>query len=159
MSVNSMAVEAVANRGLAPTKATKDDVLAGLTKYIPTESITLYIATASAAEALRAYGITASLTYWFFVGFTPVLLLLIFLRHLAVTGTNWKVSVGKWPWWRIIASTVAFAVWALAVPGNPIISPTDTSGGVLAGLAALLVSTLLNIVAPFFERPQPAAAA
>jgi hypothetical protein len=127
ISRNTLAVEAAANAGAVPQPPSNDDVLAGLTKYIPTESVTLYIATVSAMGALKSYGLTEAVTYWFFVCLTPVFLLILFLRQLAIAQKDWKVSPTQWPWWRIIASTVAFVVWALAVPCNPLIPAADAN--------------------------------
>jgi hypothetical protein len=151
MSINALALDAVANRSAVPQPPSKDDVLAGLTKYIPTESVTLYVATVSSLMALKDTGLTIAFAYWFFVSFTPILMLLLFLRQLAITGKDWKISASQWPWWRIIASTVAFSVWALAVPGNPLKFTDATVSGVVSALAALFVSTLLNLLTPFFE--------
>lgn len=157
MSMNTLAVEATARAGAIPEPPSKEDSLAALTKYIPTESITLYVAMVSAQTALTSFvpWLTPSVGYAVFVAVTPVLMLLLSLRHLAVAKLDWKVPPKSWPWWSMIASTIAFAVWAMAVPGNPIIEANNAAGGVVAGLAALLVSTVLNLIAPFFERQTP----
>jgi hypothetical protein len=152
MSINTLAVEGVANNGAIPQPPSKGDVLAGLTKYIPTESITLYISIVSAQDGLKSIGLTPAFAYWFLVFLTPLLLITLFLRQLAVAGQPWRIPLVKLPWWKTVASTIAFAVWALAVPGNPIISSSNPIQGGIAGLAALVVSMFLNIFEPFFER-------
>jgi hypothetical protein len=43
MSINTLAVEGAANSGAIPQPPSRGDVIAGLTKYIPTESITLLV--------------------------------------------------------------------------------------------------------------------
>jgi hypothetical protein len=48
------------------------------------------------------------------------------------------------------AATVAFIVWALAVPGNPYLSGAASA---IAGLGAMLTSSLLQLMTPIFERP------
>jgi hypothetical protein len=152
MSINTLAVEGVANSGAIPQPPSKDSALAGLTKYIPTESITLYVSTVSAQEALKTIGLTPAFAYWFCVCLTPLLLITLFLRQLVLAKQPWKIPIIKLPWWQTIASTIAFSVWALAVPGNPIISSSNSAQGVIAALAALFVSMILNIFEPFFER-------
>ena len=154
MSANTLAVEAVANTGAIPQPPSKNDALAALTKYIPTESITLYISTVSAQDTIQGYlpWLTPQLSYKLFIGITPILMLLLFLRQLAVANQPWKLGPTQWPIWRMIASTIAFAVWALAVPGNPIVDSSSATGGVAAGFAAVLVSSFLNLLAPFFEK-------
>jgi hypothetical protein len=117
----------------------------------------LYVAAVSSLPALKEVGITSPIAFWFFICLTPVLMLLLFLRQLALAGKDWNISAAQWPWWRIIASTVAFAVWALAVPGNPLNFVDSAVSGVIAGFAALFVSTFLNILAPFFEKVTPIA--
>jgi hypothetical protein len=153
--MNTLALDAVAKSNAMRQPPSKDDVLAGLSKYIPTESVTLYVAAISSLPALKNTGITPAVTFWSFVCLTPVLMLLLFLRQLALAGKDWKISAAQWPWWKIIASTAAFAVWALAVPGNPFNFADSAVSGVITGFAALVVSTFLNILAPFFESVTP----
>jgi uncharacterized membrane protein YhaH (DUF805 family) len=175
MSINTLAFEAAARTKvsikLGPTRGVEErvavrageappplpetppnNILANLTKYIPTESVTLYVATVSAQGVLKNYGFTPSCVYMFFVYLTPLLLLILFLQHLAIAKKNWKISPREWPWWKMVASTIAFAGWALAIPGNPVFSPDSATGGVIAGLIALFVSTFLSIFDPFFDK-------
>ncbi len=151
MSINTLARDAVVMNSRTPQPPSRDEVLAGLTKYIPTESVTLYVAAVSSLPALQGTGVTPTIIFWAFVCLTPILMLLLFLRQLAIAGNDWKISIKQWPWWKIVASTVAFAVWALAVPGNPLNFVDTAVSGVIAGFAALFVSTFLNILTPFFE--------
>ncbi len=140
MSINSLAVNAVVDQK-------KDDTIAGLTKYIPTESITLYIALVSSQSALQSMvkWLSPHMAYWIFVGFTPALLLILYIIQNDLE-KGWVKSISKWPVWRMVASMIAFMVWALAVPGNPIIPNDNASAGVVAGFAAIFVSTLLNLI-------------
>lgn len=129
------------------------NALTALIGYIPTEVITLYVAALSAEQALRdATGfVDAVWILWFFVALTPALLLLIFVSKLAAAGAPLP-GPRSWPWWKMIAATIAFMVWALAVPGNPYLRGTASA---VAGLGAMLTSTLLHLVTPIFERPAP----
>jgi hypothetical protein len=152
MSINSLAVESALDVRAAFVQQPQSDVVAALTKYIPTESITLYIATVAAQVALTSVvpWMTPRFTYWAIVAGTPLLMLLLHLRAKAINGGDWKTHPAEWPWWPMIASTIAFAVWAMAVPGNPIVDTGSGTGGAVAALAAVFVSTSLNLVSPFF---------
>jgi hypothetical protein len=99
MGVTTLAVEAVAKTGAIPKPPSADSVLAGLTRYTPTESVTLYVATVSAQTALISFisWFTPTLAYWFFVALTPALLLLLYLGQLATAAQTWKVSPKSWP--------------------------------------------------------------
>jgi hypothetical protein len=119
-----------------------------LIKYIPTESVTLYVAAASAVPALKSLNIDEKFIYWFFGLLTPVLFALILIGKRKAAGVK---PLADWPWWKTVAATVAFFVWALAVPGQPDI-PGDTSGAIAAVLA-LIISTFLSILEPIFDRP------
>lgn len=154
MSQNTLAVQAAARAGAVTTLPSRDDLLAALTKYIPTESITMYVAIVSSQAALASLvpWLKPSVGYVVFVVVTPLLQLVLFLRHLATAKRRWKIPPKAWPWWSMIASTIAFAVWAMAVPGNPIIETNNAAGGAVAGLAAMAASTVLNLLAPFFEK-------
>ncbi|HET7271931.1 MAG TPA: hypothetical protein VFI90_12690 [Rubrobacter sp.] len=126
--------------------------LEALVKYIPTESITLYIATVAATPAIQVElpWFTERRLYWIFVVLTPVLLLLLYMgKRRTVNLPAWP-SLKEFPWWNLVAATIAFAVWATAIPGNGLFE-SDT-GGVLAGLLALLISTVLNILSAIFQK-------
>ena len=59
-------------------------------------------------------------------------------------------GVSNWPWWKLVASTIAFSVWALAIP--PLLS--GDAGKVVAGFGAVLVSTMLGLIGDIVE-PAP----
>ena len=134
------------------------NALQRLVEFIPIESITLFWLAVPACEALYRYSQSIPPeqniqrpTAWdwcLYIGmlvFTPVLLLLVYLSAKAAQGDGFP-SLRKWPWWRALASTIAFAVWALAVPGNPYIDDRQLLMGVWVG--AFLVSLLLSLFDP-----------
>ncbi len=147
-------------RGLAASQPIQEtrgtNALDDLVKYIPTESVTLYVAAASALDALsRASGgfVTGERLYWWFGTLTPVLFILIYAGKRRANGLPPFPSLRDWPYWKLIASTIAFLTWALAVPDGPYLDGQD--GGAVAAIAALLVSTILSIIAAVVEKPAP----
>ncbi len=124
-----------------------------LVKYIPTEVITLYVATLSAAPALQDVfpRMQTRDIYWAFTIVTPLLLLLVYINKRVTSGLTPLPSDRRdWPWWKLIAATLAFMVWALAVPGNPYVS--GETAAVIAALGAVFISMILNLLEPLFER-------
>jgi hypothetical protein len=159
MSINSL-TEAEIRRsmgmGVAPAGTQPlTNTLSMLVKYIPTESVTLYVAALSAAAALKSLWpwMTELHIYWFFAFFTPVLFVLIFLGKRRASGPPTFPPAGEWPWWKLFACTVAFLVWALAVPGNPYIKDPIASAAI--GFLALFISTVLSVLEPLFDRKLP----
>ena len=132
-----------------PTKAS--NALESLSRYIPTESVTLYIAACSAASALKdkLKPETSGWIYWGFVILTPLLFLIIFIGMRRSADLPALPPIPNWPWWKLFASTVAFAVWALAVPGSPYLN--GEVGGVIAAFLAVFVSTFLTLLEPVFQ--------
>jgi hypothetical protein len=133
-----------------------NNALSMLVKYIPTESVTLYVAAISAAAALKSVwsGITTVHIYWFFAGLTPVIFILVLIGKRRTMRLAPVPPPREFPWWKVFACTVAFIVWALAVPGNPYISG-DTAGAVV-GFLAIFISTILSLLEPIFDRPDSA---
>jgi hypothetical protein len=127
------------------------NALSALARYIPAEIVTLYVAALSAMPAITATfaGVTEVRLYWFFVALTPVLLLLVLAGKRRGEGFNAFPSLRDWPWWKLVASTVAFLVWALAIPATPYLP--GPQGKVVAAFGALLVSTFLTLLEPIFE--------
>lgn len=137
-----------------PRVPSRDDSVAALTKYIPTESLTMYVAIVSSQKAVSSVfpAITPASAYALFIILTPLIMLGLYFRGLALAEHEWRISPRLWPWWRMIAATIAFSAWALAIPGNPVIDPGNMAGGAVASLAALFVSVFLSLLAPLFER-------
>lgn len=132
--------------------------LDGLVKYIPTESITLYVAAVAAIDRItEAFPwLTKYCLYWGFVGLTPILFLLVYMGKRRSQGLPVLPQQPiQWPWWKLFACTVAFAFWALAVP--PLVM--SDGGKFVAAFGALLVSTLLSLIGAVVEpAPTPAPA-
>jgi hypothetical protein len=131
-------------------KTPPSNALDGLVKYIPTESVTLYVAATAAMSSFTATfpSLTPVRLYWGFVALTPILFLLIYVgKRRSQKLPALPEQASKWPWWKTIASTVAFMVWALAVP--PLVG-TDP-GKIVAAFGALLVSTMLTLVGGVVE--------
>ena len=136
---------------VVPPRTTVNNALSMLVKYIPTESVTLYVAAISAAAALNSFwSITGTHIYWFFAALTPVIFILIYLGKRRALRLPTLPRVSEFPLWKLFACTVAFLVWALAVPGNPYVSPE--SGGAVVGFFALFISTVLSLLEPIFDR-------
>lgn len=140
-----------AAEGGPPDPPDPKSALDGLTKYLPTETITLYIAWVSANKPLVAVFpfCTPKFGYGLFLVLTPVFLLLGYLATKKTTPVG--TPLPKRPHWKMFAATVAFAVWALAVPDNGLIDKSDGNLPVVAAFGALLISTILNRIAVFFE--------
>ena len=141
----------------APT--TFSNALNALIQYIPTESVTLYIATLAAAPALEQAlsFVTVEVIYWFFAVLTPVLFILIYLGKRRSANLPVFPKRLEWPIWGVVSATIAFMAWALAVPSGPYLQ--NDAGGVVAGLLAVFVSLLLELVGRVVTpRAQPAPA-
>jgi hypothetical protein len=94
--------------------------------------------------------VTERRLYWAFVALTPILFSLIYMGKRRSQNLPFVPnSLKEGPWWKLIASTVAFMVWALAIP--PLI---DSPGGkVAAAFGALFVSTMLGLIGAVVEPP------
>jgi hypothetical protein len=121
-----------------------------LTRYIPTEIVTLYIP--ALAMLVTNTPIKPLMLYCLFGSLTPIVLMIVYQGQRKANGyplASWK----KLPWWRMGASMVAFLVWALSVPGTPIPWGGEVRGStIIAGFLAILVSVILSLLEPWMER-------
>ncbi len=156
MSLNTLAANHVAREVATANQLAFDDTvglrgenaqnaLSALVEYIPTETITLYIALLASFPVVSKVLPWLSLTgiYWGLALLTPVLFGLILAGKRRARGKprwqGWK----NWPWWLMFASFAAFLAWGIAIPDGPYL--TDENGRVLGSLIALVASTLLGV--------------
>src|SRR5438045_2474613 len=70
------------------------------------------------------------------------------LAGIAFAAGNMPEPPRSWPIWEMAAGTVAYAAWATALPTNPFPDYPPS----LAGIAVLVASTVLGMLAPLFQR-------
>lgn len=134
-----------------------------LARFIPTESITIYLAAVSTVAAIsEASGgnsvnqttenwimnILAPVSLYWITGLivTPAIFLLI--RAIAQMKLN-KKPFSEFPIWKLLASIIAFLIWALAIPNNPY---ADSAAAKSAfAFLAIVISIFLDLFDQFYE--------
>lgn len=130
----------------SPPADTRKQAFESLTKYIPTETITLFVAAMAAAPALQqalAF-LKPQLLYWAFAILTPILFVLFKLSQ------GETLTLDKGTVFDLVAATVGYLVWALSVPSNPYVG-TDAAA-VAAGFGAIFISTILGRIELIVKR-------
>lgn len=127
------------------------NALAQIVTYIPTEILTLYVSVKAALRQPDAINVTAEwITFAGFLLATPVIVWLLFAAKVKSDGKSTPRAYAQMPVWEMIAGMIAFSVWAFALPE----SPFETLGwysAALGGVAVLLVSTFLGLIAPVVQ--------
>lgn len=155
LSIPTASLSYITNKQLPPSLKKPDrqppNPFQSLVKYIPAESTTLYLASASAGEALvNTFSFfTPMVAYWSFVVLTPILFMLILAGQRRSKNLSAFPKLRKLPYWKLFASTTAFAVWGLAVPTNPY--STNAYRGATFAFMAVVVSTILGMLEGIFE--------
>ena len=134
----------------AATVSPKQDGFELLTRYLPTETITLFVAALAATATVPDETLKKHLPLWFYAGFavlTPVLLLVLtYLKQReAETASGSPPQPFRPHPWPPTAAFIAFLVWALSVPGVLDADIAKAWGGFIA-FGALSVSSLLSLV-------------
>lgn len=130
--------------------------LTKIARFIPTETVTIYLGAVSASASVRAdtdaspfiKAILEPVTvYWL----TALILTPgIFLLILAIERTKAKKPIlFEFPYWKLSAAILAFLIWGLAVPGNTF--GTSDIEKVVIAFAAILVSIILDLIDQFYE--------
>jgi hypothetical protein len=91
------------------------------------------------AGACGICGVAAAVVQW-----------VLFAQKLKAAGEHLPWSPRRWPWWSLVAATVAFFAWGFALPSSPFLRFTWYSAA-LAAVAVLVVSTGLGLATPFFQ--------
>jgi hypothetical protein len=134
----------------APAAPSASNAFETLTRYIPTETITLYVGAMAARDEVARLGINAWGIYAIFALLTPALLAILTLSRARQLGQQ---GYGMIHWWPLAASAIAFLVWGASIPGHPVAEEWKA----LPALIALFISTVLTALDPILG-PKPAAA-
>jgi hypothetical protein len=121
--------------------------------YIPAEVLTLYVAVLTALQGQPGKTTQGEwVVFWVFLVATPLVFWLVNAGKVKAEQKPLPLSFQEWPVWEMFAATIAYCAWAFALPNSPFTYFTWYSSG-LAGIAVLIVSTVLGLLAPFFQRP------
>jgi len=127
-----------------------DTTLNVLFGYIPTEILTLYIAVLAAIQQTNKA--TPWAAFWSFLIATPLVVWLVYAAKIRALQKPLPFQFRAWPLWEMVAATVAYLAWALALPNTPFVEYPWYSSG-LAGVSVLAATTVLGLLGPFFQRP------
>jgi hypothetical protein len=136
--------------GTSPT-STIDTALNLLFGYIPTEVLTLYVAVLAALQQPSKYPSATWIVFWSFFAATPAVVWLVYGAKVKAMNKPLPIGFGAWPVWEMSAATIAYSAWALALPNSPF-AKFDWYSSALSGVVVLVASTLLGLLAPFFQR-------
>lgn len=128
-----------------------DTALHVLFGYIPTEILTLYVAVLAALEEANKVTSADWTAFWGFLAATPIVVWLVYGAKVKAAAKPVPLAFGTWPLWEMFAGTVAYCAWAFALPNTPFSTYPWYSSG-LSGVAVLVASTGLGLLAPFFQR-------
>lgn len=130
-------------------------MLASISAYIPTEVITLYVATlgalgsAPSGDKASLSAKSADVAFLAFLVLTPIIVWLIYAGKVASAKKVIPIAFRTWPKWEMSAATISFAAWGAALPNSPLtIVPSA-----VAAVMIVVVSGLLGLIAPLAQRP------
>ena len=128
-------------QGAIPVNSAAKKAFDAIAKFIPTEVLAPFLMMMELIKK-EELSFDAKTVYWAFVLLTPLMLVLFEYAKSAEAGVSWPDV--RQVIWRALGATIAFAVWSLAVPGNPY---QQLVGGIaMAGMLAVLISPLLSAV-------------
>jgi len=129
-----------------------DTALHVLFGYIPTEVLTLYVAVLAAIHQPEEVTGADWNAFWLFLIATPIVVWLVYGAKVKAARKALPLAPGTWPIWEMLAATVAYFAWAMALPNTPFTEYSWYSSA-LSGVIVLVTSTFLGLLAPFFQRP------
>jgi hypothetical protein len=139
-------------KGLGKGPVQIDTAFNVLFGYIPTEVLTLYVAVLAAVDQPGRVTRTEWAAFWAFLIMTPTVVWLVYGAKVKAAGNPLPLKFGSVPVWEMVAGTVAYCAWAFALPSAPF-SQYPWYSAALSGVAVLVASTVLGLLAPFFQRP------
>jgi hypothetical protein len=138
--------------GVASQVAPIDTAYNVIFGYIPTEVLTLYVAVLATIHQPNKVTQAMWVTFWSFLIATPIVVWLVYGAKLKAAQKPLPLGYGSWPIWEMFAATIAYCAWAFALPNSPFLEYSWYSAA-LSGVIVLVASTILGLIAPFFQRP------
>jgi hypothetical protein len=119
--------------------------------YIPTEIITLYVAVISSIQQGAKPNQAEWNAFVMFAVATPAVVWLVYGAKLKNANMSVPMTFAACPIWEMSAATLAFFAWSFALPRSPF-SAYEWYSASLSGVVVLIASTVLGLIAPFFQR-------
>lgn len=140
-----------------------DTTLNVLFGYIPTEVLTLYVAVLAAIKPTNQPTDTQNvltnmptygqwIAFWAFLIATPIVVWLVYGAKVKASQKVLPIAFSAWPVWEMLAATVAYCAWAFALPVSPFAQYKEWYSSALSSVIVLIASTVLGLLAPFFQR-------
>lgn len=157
----SFTVPTDATKGTASNQSSSiDTALNVISGYIPTEVLTLYVAVAAAIQpstsTTEPHPVTSAqwLAFWLFLVATPTVVWVVYAGKVKAMQKPLPMQLGAWPLWEMIAASIAYFAWALALPSTPF-KQYEGHGysQAVAAVVVLVASVGLGLLAPLFQRP------
>jgi FtsH-binding integral membrane protein len=121
--------------------------------YFPSEINVLYTAVVAAIASTTSTTMAGQwAAFWFMLVMTPLAVWFVYAARVRAADKPLPIHPKSWPWAEIIVSTVAFAIWAGALPGSPLREIDDYSS-TLAGVVVIVGTAVLGWLAAVFQRP------
>jgi hypothetical protein len=111
----------------APAPASSGDSLTNaltvVVDYVPTEIIIGYVAVSVEIDVSSAHSHAGQwAAFWLFLALTPVIHWSLYAGMLRQRRQRLPWRPRSWPWFGLVAATVAFALWGFALPASPFTS-------------------------------------
>lgn len=125
-----------------------------ITTYVPTETLTLYVAVIAALPRIENTTQIAMdwlvATFVFFLLFTPAAIWVAYAAKLRANGKPFPKTMRSWPVWEMIAGTIAYVAWSIGLSDSPFSTIIPLA---LGGVIVLVTSTILGLIAGLFQKP------
>ena len=177
MSINAMANAAIGRRSDYPPLGTQPKTIAAraqaasgeptpsntlttaiktISTYIPTETLTLYVALIAALQTANNNSTSTNtyrwIAFWIFLVFTPLAIWITYATKMVSDNKKMPLNPIYWPAWEMIAGTIAYLAWAYGLP-NSVFGVFTWYSAPIAGFFVLVTSTLLGMLAGLFQQP------
>ncbi|MFJ7212863.1 hypothetical protein [Amycolatopsis sp. NPDC098790] len=124
-----------------------------VTRYIPTEIITAYVAVATLVMDPGGSRTGQWVMFSIFLVLTPVIVWLFAVAQARKLGRTPPWRPGDWPVFELITATISFGLWAFTLPATPFEDFSWYRPGY--GTAALIVGSLLIGAIAYAVKPKP----
>jgi hypothetical protein len=142
-------LEQTAKKKVKPPPSGLGAAMKAIVTYIPAEIVAAYIPIVDLLREIDRH-LSQWVAFWFFLVATPITVLITVAAKRTRRGDTQRLGkLSAWPWWPMIAATLSFLAWSVALPGS-VMNDLAWFRPAMGAIAVIMAAFIVGLLSPVF---------